>query len=317
MSHYKNIKIMKKEMFALSHMAAEVIYNALCIKTNCFFGPHKKLVRADSIIAVDDDPTSAFWAVWLYYKTYTEHGYYPTIICVGGKGLMSRHTHDKSEAELLAYVCQRLGVNPEHIVLAPLGNNSGANVQSVKKIVASGQTVIWSLTKRLSLRMERTIAQQAPEILSYYYVIEETLDEAAKTINGKGLAQMEMMFHELASILERCEKYAGTFQKPIDGIVNITPEIREANDFLCEHYRLKLMNREVTIFGKRVSVPNKNLKSVCQYLHLLRVVKASRQQMKAELEWEMHFMCDTLIRQNLITQQQKDAIYAMGNNREV
>ena len=36
-------------------------------------------------------------------------------------------------------------------------------------------------------------------------------------MNGKGLAQMEMMFHEIAGTLERCERYAGTFQKPIDG----------------------------------------------------------------------------------------------------
>lgn len=237
MSYYKTKTIMNEKMFARSHRAAEVIYNALAVKSNCFVKANKP-VRADFVIAIDDDPTSALWASWMYHKIRAEYGYRPAVLCVGGKGLLSRHTHDKSEAELLRDVCIRLGVSPQSIGLAPLGTNTGANVQAVKKIIPAGQTAIWCITKRQSLRTERTVAQQAPEIISRYFVIEEKLDEAAKLMNGKGLAQMEMMFHEIAGTLERCERYAGTFQKPIDGLIEITPEIREADAFLRRLQRI-------------------------------------------------------------------------------
>ena len=167
---------MNEKMFARSHRAAEIIYNALAVKSNCFVKANKP-VRADFVIAIDDDPTSALWASWMYHKIRAEYGYRPAVLCVGGKGLLSRHTHDKSEAELLRDVCIRLGVSPQSIGLAPLGTNTGANVQAVKKIIPAGQTAIWCITKRQSLRTERTVAQQAPEIISRYFVIEEKLDE--------------------------------------------------------------------------------------------------------------------------------------------
>ena len=309
MSYYKTKTIMNKKMFARSHRAAEVIYNALAVKSNCFVKANKP-VRADFVIAIDDDPTSALWASWMYHKIRAEYGYRPAVLCVGGKGLLSRHTHDKSEAELLRDVCIRLGVSPQSIGLAPLGTNTGANVQAVKKIIPAGQTAIWCITKRQSLRTERTVAQQAPEIISRYFVIEEKLDEAAKLMNGKGLAQMEMMFHEIAGTLERCERYAGTFQKPIDGLIEITPEIREADAFLRRHYRLKLMNKTVRFCGREFSVPVKNLKSVCQLANLLREVKKNRCRMKDALTWEIRNMADLLLRQKLVTSEERETMDA-------
>ena len=61
---------MNKGRFERSMEAAEVIYDALCIKTNCIDSKNK-VVRADYVIAIDDDPTSAFWATWLYYRVNT------------------------------------------------------------------------------------------------------------------------------------------------------------------------------------------------------------------------------------------------------
>ena len=61
MSYYKTKTIMNEKMFARSHRAAEVIYNALAVKSNCFVKANKP-VRADFVIAIDDDPTSALWA---------------------------------------------------------------------------------------------------------------------------------------------------------------------------------------------------------------------------------------------------------------
>ena len=85
---------MNEKMFARSHRAAEVIYNALAVKSNCFVKANKP-VRADFVIAIDDDPTSALWASWMYHKIRAEYGYRPAVLCVGGKGLLSRHTHAK------------------------------------------------------------------------------------------------------------------------------------------------------------------------------------------------------------------------------
>ena len=153
---------------------------------------YQEALQADDtkVIALDDDPTSALWAVWLYYRIYAAYGYYPGIICAGGFGPLSRIVNgNRSEAEVLRRVCLNLGVTRERLILAPLGTNTGANVQAVRKMLLPGQNVIWSVTKRQSLRTERTVAKQAPELMSYYFVIEETLDEAAKLMNGKILCQ--------------------------------------------------------------------------------------------------------------------------------
>lgn len=305
---------MNKGRFERSMEAAEVIYDALCIKTNCIDSKNK-VVRADYVIAIDDDPTSAFWATWLYYRIYQQHGYHPAILCVGGKGILSKHTHDRSEAELLASVCCKLGVPETDISLAPNGRNTGENIQSVKKILPAGSTIIWSTTKRQSLRLERSVKKQAPELISYYYVVEESLTEAAKIMNGKGIAQNEMMFHELASILERCIKYAGTFQEPIDDIIRVNSQIREADHYLRKHYKLKLMNKTVKIFGKKISVPNKNLTSIFQLFHLLREIKRNKQKMRVSLELEILLMLENLRNQKLIPQDKAEFLLKESKKR--
>ena len=298
---------MKRSIYAdLSHHAAEVIYNNLCIKSTCFADEAQKPVPADCIVALDDDPTSALWAVWLYYRIYAAYGYYPGIICVGGFGPLSRIVNgNRSEAEVLRRVCLNLGVTRERLMLAPLGTNTGANVQAVRKMLLPGQNVIWSVTKRQSLRTERTVAKQAPELMSYYFVIEETLDEAAKLMNGKILCQKEVMYQELAGLLERCEKYAGTFQQPLDNVVEITPEIRWADKFLRRHYRLKRLNLTFSLFSRRFQIPNWNIRSVGQYFRLLREIKHNRQKMLEELNLAEWKMAENLHYQGLITPEQR------------
>ena len=60
MSYYKTKTIMNEKMFARSHRAAEVIYNALAVKSNCFVKANKP-VRADFVIAIDDDPRACYF----------------------------------------------------------------------------------------------------------------------------------------------------------------------------------------------------------------------------------------------------------------
>jgi len=297
---------MDEQLYASSLKAAAVIYDNLCVKTDALIGTKRKPVSADWLVAIDDDPTSALWTAWLYHKIYAEYGYHPMVLCVGGKGLLSRYTHKKSEAELLASVCHRLGVQNKDLRLAPFGANTGANVQAVKRIIPASNVVIWCVTKRLSLRLNRTVAKQAPCLSSYYYVIEESLNEAAKTANAKGLCHKQLLFHELASILERCEKYAGTFQEPIGNLVEITPEIREADAFLRRHYRLKCLNRPRKVCGLSLNLPVKNFRSFCQFVQIFYAVQKNRRQMQNALKEEIVNMAKRLLRQKLISSASKE-----------
>ena len=305
---------MKKEMRAkLSRRAAEVIYDNLCIKSDCFVNNMQKPVAATSVIAIDDDPTSALWAVWLYYKIHKTYGYYPGIVCVGGIGPLSRLTGKDSEADRLYRVCRDLGVNKDHLFVLSQGTNTGANIKAVRRLLKAGTPVIWSVTKRQSLRTERTVALQAPELKSYYYVIEETLDEASKPMNGKGLCNKEIMYHELAGILQRCEKYAGKFQKPVEERVKITSEIRWADDFLRRYYRLKTLDKTVHFCGHKFIIPNKNLRSLCQYLYLVREIKKNRWSMEENLSLEVWKMAQLLCYQNLVSEEERKAFSVPEN----
>lgn len=253
---------MKKDFFE----AANLLHTTLRAATNCYVDG--KIIAATQIVAIDDDATSAMWAAKLFYEIRQEYGYCPTILCVGGKGLMSKHTHQKSEAELLSSVLQDLGISKSRIVCLGEGKNSGDNVLAVAECSAADAVTIWCATQRLSLRLERTQAQQAPQLKSYYFVIEQNLDEVMRAFNGKGLCGRQMLLHELASILNRCEAYAGTFQKPLE--MEVSDDVRNAAKLLERNFRLKL--------------PGKNLRSLLQFIQLFFAILKNKKNMKRDLK---------------------------------
>ena len=284
--------------------AAEKVMRFFCICTSCFFtekipseieqrikGNLSKIKGriprpVDYLVAVDDDIMSAIYAAILFYLIrWTYHICVP-IICVGGKGLMSKHTHKKSEAELLAYVLQRLGISQERIIILGEGRNTGDNIQAVAKHVGTDKKVTWCLTKRLSLRLERTLKAQAPSLWrnSYYYVPEQSLADVMRLYNGKGLCNGEMLMHELASILNRCEAYAGTFQAPLEK--EVPPYVREAARLLEQNFRLKL--------------PHKTLKSYWQLAKLYIAVLTHKRAMKKEMEALIEQTAQKLIDEGLV-----------------
>lgn len=246
--------------------AADLLHSFLRIKSNCY-DENGEIIRATYIVAIDDDVTSMLYAVKLWHEVHRVYGYFPILLCVGGKGLMSKHTHQKSEAELLAYVALKLGVPSAYVEVLGLGKNTGDNVLAVAKRILSGP-VLWCVTQRLSLRLERTQAMQAPEMDSFYYVIEESLEEVMKVYNGKGLCDGQMLLHELASILNRCKAYSGTFQKPLE--FDIPQEVKEAAALLERDFRLKL--------------PLKTFKSYCQFVQLFVAILLNKRKMRRELE---------------------------------
>lgn len=70
------------------------------------------------------------------------------------------------------------------------------------------------------------------------------------------------------------------------------------------------MNKTVRFCGREFSVPVKNLKSVCQLANLLREVKKNRCRMKDALTWEIRNMADLLLRQKLVTSEEREAMGA-------
>lgn len=76
---------------------AELILKSLCVETNCF--ADGKIIRARYLVAIDDDPTSAFYAAYVYHLIYQAYAYHPFVLCVGGKGPLSKYTNEKGESE--------------------------------------------------------------------------------------------------------------------------------------------------------------------------------------------------------------------------
>lgn len=248
---------------------AELVHEKLCIATD--YG--ETMPQVDYIVCIDDDATSALYASKIAWKYFMKYNDFPTILCVGGKGLLSRWTHKTTEGEHLADVCRQCGIGERHIVVLDEGRNTGDNILAVAHHVLRNQMhirVLFVCTKRLSLRLFLTQQKQARKLIAYYYVIEETLEQACKWYNGKRLCNCELMYHELASILDRCEAYAGTFQDPIP--FEVPDDVREAANYLAQHYRLK-MPRNLW----------QTIKAVPQFVRAVRSVKAHRDDMEAEL----------------------------------
>ena len=282
---------MNKKKRELVWHYANLIHEHLCLKTNCF-NQDGSLVCVKYIACIDDDPKSAVYAAWLYHKARAEDQN-PTVLCIGGLGLLSKHLKPKdavfySEALRLADVCLDLGVPMENLVILDKGTNSGENVRDVaSQMVQELGDIVFAVTKRLSLRWERTFKKQIatqmakiqsekyhheynPEMIKtpkdYYYVINETLEEACCWMNGKRVGNCQMMFHELASIYDRCVKYAGTFQLPLD--FEPSDEVKEAAAYMAKRYRIKN--------GKM------GLREICQYVYLLVDLKKHLPDMREE-----------------------------------
>lgn len=251
---------------------AQLVHDTLCAKTDCI--NQNELCVCGYIVCIDDDPTSALYAARLAKIHKKLHSFMPRILCVGGKGLLSRWTHHTTEGQLLAKCCQRVGIPAPKTVVLDHGNNTGDNVREIAAYVKQDpSTVLFVVTKRLSLRVQLTVMEQAPELNACYYVIEESVFEACKWMNGKRIGQGQMMLHELASILNRCETYAGTFQAPIP--FDVPEEVRKAADHLAAKYRLKL--------------PGKNLRSLGQYIWLLSDLIRNRRLIEFDLHHNIKF----------------------------
>lgn len=258
---------MKKEDFAV----AKKLYETLCLPSDCY-DENGILKRFDYVVAIDDDVTSAIYAVRMARQLVKIYGFYPMILCVGGKGILSRHLYNKSEAEVLADVCLRLGYPKDLVWYQGLqtGRNSGENIKNVAKVTHAHYchqpSVLFCVTKRQSLRYVLTQRKQEPYINAGWYVIEEPFEKACKLMNAKSLCGGEMMVHEVAAIFPRCQQHCGTYMEYPPFEITAIDFCADAA-FLAKKYCLKLGgNPNYDMFD--VSIGKFRFIDYCRYVRL-------------------------------------------------
>ncbi len=246
---------MEKFFCEQDYADAKIILAQLSVRTNCF-DARGKVTPAKYLACVDDDITSAFYAVDIYFQIYHAYGYYPTILCVGGVGPLSKYTNNpgESEGQKLARVCEALGVMSSQLMILDKGTNTGLNCLDIYNAVKNdnGWKVIMCLTKRLSLRLKQTfefLDKQYPDKVdakalanivdsTFYYVPEESVDDMMQVYNCKGICKGVLLFSEVASIYDRISRYSGKLQKPLN--FEVPSDVKVASKRLAKKYPLKI-----------------------------------------------------------------------------
>lgn len=236
--NYNLYHYMKKEYYD----AARIVHDNLRIKSDCF-NADGKIVMATQIVAIGDDITSAMCAAWLFYKIRTTYGHCPKMICVGGTGLLSKFVYEKSEASLLAYTMEQLGIRKERIICLKKGKSIYDNILSVSNYSLPDAKTLWCVTQRLSLKVKCLQSQHVPNLESLYYVVDQKFDDVMNLYNGKGICGGEMLYHDLASIRKDCERYGCAFEQNADGVMS--EEVCASLQLLEENFRIKQGRRTI------------------------------------------------------------------------
>ena len=108
-------------------------------------------------------------------------------------------------------------------------------------------------------------------------------------MNAKSLCGGEMMLHEIASILPRCELYAGSYQEPLpaDAEIAIGPLMSGAA-YLAQRYCLKLggrpyYNEDLQCIG----IKRFRLSDYCRYIRLRLSLMLNRKKIIAAIEYAL------------------------------
>ena len=278
---------------------AKKLYEILCLPSTCY-DENNNLKDYAYVVAIDDDVTSAIYAVRMARQIKKIHCHYPTILCVGGKGILSRHIYNKSEAEVLADICLQLGYPKDLVWYKGLetGQNTGENIVNVGKCVRAHfnrrPKVLFCVTKRQSLRYILTQQKQEPYLDAGWYVIEESIQAACKMMNAKSLCGREMMVHEVAAILPRCQQYAGKYQEyPPFEITAI--DVLSGAAYLADKYCLKLggkpryYNEECK---ECIGVGKMNFIDYCRYFKLYISILLNKGKIRKAIDdaiWDENF----------------------------
>lgn len=263
---------------------AHIVHDFFKQETTCLDAQGKLTVKPQYVVAIDDDPVSAYYAAIIMKKALLQFGKYPKLLCVGGKGMMSKYLNRLpdgtvlSEGQKLSMVARRFDNFPFHVLDG--GNNTGANLKEIIDYLAakgdSDAPIVFCPTQRLSKRLERTIVftpQQFPgtkPLNAYYYVHGETLEEVLQLYNGKGLANGLPLLSELAALYDRTgtKKYVGKYMAEYDH--EMTKNVHVAGQYLMKHYPIRVSRVPLT--------------APLQFLHMYCDILFSEREVAADLE---------------------------------
>lgn len=233
---------------------AHIVHDFFKQETTCLNAQGKLTVAPKYVVAIDDDMASAYYAAIIMKKALLQFGKYPKLLCVGGKGMMSKYLNRLpdgtvlSEGQKLSMVARRFDNFPFHVLDG--GNNTGANLKEIIDYLAakgdSDAPIVFCPTQRLSKRLERTVVftpQQFPgtkPLNAYYYVHGETLEEVLQLYNGKAIAHGLPLLSELAALYDRTGtgKYTGKYMAECD--LKMTKNVHVSGQYLMKRYPIRV-----------------------------------------------------------------------------
>lgn len=233
---------------------AKIVADFFKQETTCLDANGKLLIEPKYVVAIDDDMASVYYAAIIMKKAQLQFGAYPRLLCVGGRGMLSKYLNRLDDGTILSEG-QKLFMTSHHLgnysaSVLDNGNNTGANLKEIIDYLArqgdSGAPIVFCPTNRLSKRLERTVAfttQQFPgtePLNAYYYVHDETLEDMLQLYNGKGVAGGLPLLSELAALYDRTgtDKYVGKYMAAYDR--EIPQEVHEAGQYLMKHYPVRV-----------------------------------------------------------------------------
>lgn len=232
----------------------------------------KKLVNVDFLVVYDDDMISAAKASLMWYKLMDlfgekgVNGKRRKIICLGGKGAMSKYLYRETEGELLKNTLIKLRIQSEDIVVLDGGSNTGENLRVLNQKI-NGQKAMIMVTQRLSAIFKYSQMQQFPEMDIVYCTIYQSLEDSCHLYNGMALYYRLPILHFWAHVVKRIKSYEGKFMAKVPGI-----------DWRFEHMSARLQKRYV------IKQPGHRLRTILQLLPILRDLRGKREMVRRDYE---------------------------------
>lgn len=262
---------------------ANQVIDFFSIKTNCLCPNGSLLLRPNYVVAVDDDMASAKNAAFIAVKCYKQFGYWPKVLCCGGIGMLSKYLNRQPDGSIIsegrkqAITAAKLGIPESALVVLDSGTNTGANLKEVADVVGNSRDkIIFCPTKRLSLRLERTVANLTVQfpgtqpLNDFWYVPDESLDDMLRLYNGKGIVGGLPLLSEAAALYDRMVRYCGgKFMAKL--LKEIPEEIHQAGKYLVKHYPVRVSRIPLSAplqFGKMYWAVKKNAGAISQDLEM-------------------------------------------------
>ena len=252
---FKFFLLMKKYFTKEDFIDMMLILSVLRVKSDCF-DAEGRVKRARYVVCIDDDITSAFYAMYIYHLIYATYSYHPFILCVGGRGMLSKFTNEKGESEgmKLKRVSLELGADSTLITVLDNGTNTGLNCLDIYNHVAKNPgKIIFAVTMRLGKRLKLTwdflpnqykdkVNKNTFELIQIngvnFYSPDETAEDMMQVYNCKGLAKGVMLLAEVASVYNRCKFKENITQAELD--IEVPDEVTKAYERLAVKYPLKI-----------------------------------------------------------------------------